>query len=69
MITTMQHPVRGSFDIPGFPVQLESSPVEMGPAPLLGEHNAEVLREWLSVSDVEIESLEKSGTLLRDEYA
>lgn len=40
-----------------------------GPAPHRGEHNAEILREWLSLSDAEIESLEKSRTLLRDEYA
>lgn len=40
-----------------------------GPAPHRGEHNGQVLQEWLSLSAVEIESLEKEGTLLRDDQA
>ena len=40
-----------------------------GPAPHRGEHNAEVLRDWLSAAPEEIERLEKDGVLLRDEYA
>ena len=63
MITTMQHPVRGSFDIPGFPVQLKSSPVEMGPAPLLGEHNAEVYRELLGLDEADLIRLRKEAVI------
>jgi|TARA_B100000315_G_scaffold251117_1_gene285358 formyl-CoA transferase len=51
MITTMDHPVRGSFDMPGFPVQLGDSPVEMKHAPLLGEHTTEVLQDILGLDE------------------
>jgi len=37
-----------------------------GPAPHRGEHNAEVLAEWLSLSKQQIETLEKTEVLLDD---
>lgn len=40
-----------------------------GPAPHRGEHNAEVLCEWLSLPAEELSSLEKAGVLLRDDSA
>ena len=38
-----------------------------GRAPHRGEHNAEVLREWLGLETAEIEGLEKSATLLAED--
>jgi formyl-CoA transferase len=61
MITTMHHPVRGSFDMPGFPVQLRDSVVEMKSAPLLGEHTAETLREPLGVDDEAYDRLKREA--------
>ena len=43
MVVTVQHPVRGEVRLPGFPVKLSASPAEFRPAPLLGQHNDEVL--------------------------
>ena len=40
-----------------------------GPAPHRGEHNREVLGEWLGLSDAEIESLAAAGVVLQDEAA
>jgi crotonobetainyl-CoA:carnitine CoA-transferase CaiB-like acyl-CoA transferase len=40
-----------------------------GPAPHRGEHNREVLGEWLGLSDAEVESLGEAGVVLRDEAA
>jgi crotonobetainyl-CoA:carnitine CoA-transferase CaiB-like acyl-CoA transferase len=37
-----------------------------GPAPHRGEHNAEVLNEWLGLSPVEVAGLEAAGVLGRD---
>ena len=38
-----------------------------GPAPHRGEHNREVLGEWLGLSEAEVESLGAAGVVLRDE--
>ena len=38
-------------------MQLSKSPTEVHPAPLLGQHNAEVFKEWLSIGPAELETL------------
>lgn len=38
-----------------------------GPAPHKGEHNADILRSWLGLSDAEITALAARGILTRDE--
>lgn len=58
MIGTMNHPVRGSFDMPGFPVQLQDSLVEIEPAPLLGQHTKEVLEDILGLTNEDLAELE-----------
>jgi crotonobetainyl-CoA:carnitine CoA-transferase CaiB-like acyl-CoA transferase len=42
----------------------EASTGVRGPAPRRGEHNAEVLRDWLELRSEEIEGLEESGALV-----
>ena len=63
MITTMDHPQRGKFKMPGFPVQLSDSPVDMEPAPLLGQHNAEVYKELLGLTEDDLVQLEQEAVI------
>ena len=53
MIVEVDHPGRGSFKTVGCPFRLSDSPVEITPAPLLGEHNGEILTELLAARELD----------------
>ena len=63
MITTMDHPRRGKFKMPAFPVQLADSPVEMKHSPLLGEHNSEVYGELLGLTEADLAELKDEAVI------
>ena len=58
MIAEVEHPVAGRLKIANSPLKLSRTPGEVrGPAPAFGEDSAAVLREWLGLSEAEIEAL------------
>ncbi len=59
IMQTMQHPVAGSYKMPGWPVRFGGRTPEVKPSPLLGQHTNEVLGEWLGLNADEIEQLGK----------
>lgn len=60
MIVELDHPVRGRHVTVGNPIKPSASPTRITPAPLLGQHRAEVLRE-LGYTDADIAALEADG--------
>jgi formyl-CoA transferase len=63
MIRTIEHPTRGSFTMPGCAVQMSDSPVDVQPAPLLGQHNGDILGSLLGLSQVDLANLKESGII------
>jgi CoA:oxalate CoA-transferase len=64
MFLEVDHPTAGSFKTVNFPVKFSETPggVE-GPAPVLGQHSAEVLREILGYSEEKIKQLAQDGVI------
>ncbi len=68
-VATVHDRVLGDFEVPGFPIRFSELPVDSSlPAPLLGEHNAEILKKHLGYSDDRIASLTSAGVLLSKPY-
>jgi len=64
IIETTQHPTAGTVRLPGFPVKLSESPGTLRtPAPLLGQHNEEVLTQLLGYTKEQVEDMKKSGVI------
>ncbi|SFI19257.1 CoA:oxalate CoA-transferase [Tindallia magadiensis] len=64
MILEMDHPKAGKMRVPGIPVKLSDTPGKIRrPAPLLGEHTEEILKEYFNYQDEEIEKLKENKIL------
>ena len=61
MVTTVEDPVAGPIPVLASP--FGSAALPPGPAPLLGEHTAEVLHAALGLGDDEIDALAEAGVL------
>ena len=62
-ITTIDHPTRGRIRLPSCPVRLSASPAVTTPAPLAGQHTADVLAEVLGLSKDEVAQLAQRGVV------
>jgi formyl-CoA transferase len=62
MIVEVEHPVRGPYLTAGNPIKLSASRVEISTAPLLGQHNLEILTE-LGYREAEIAALKEEGAI------
>ena len=63
MITEIEHQQRGTLTLPGCPIKLENSPVDITTSPLLGEHNAEVYGEIFGYGPEEIARLKEERVI------
>jgi crotonobetainyl-CoA:carnitine CoA-transferase CaiB-like acyl-CoA transferase len=65
-VRTVNDPILGEFKIPGFPLRFSGYPEELEfDAPMLGEHNASILEQYLGYTPARVIELEKSGVLHR----
>lgn len=59
----VEHPVRGEFVMPAFPVKMSNSHVAPKASPLLGQDNSGVLEGLLGYSSSQVEALKSQGVL------
>ena len=59
----IQHPKNGEFKMPAWPVRFGGEAPPVKPAPMLGEHNADVLTGWLGLSASEVAGLKDDGVI------
>jgi formyl-CoA transferase len=57
IIQEIRHPAHGPFKMAGWPVRFNGSPPPVKPAPLLGEHSGEALKDWLGMTDAQVAAL------------
>lgn len=68
MVRQVPDPILGEVTIPGFPFKFSASPAELDlRAPLLGEHNDEILTHSLSRSQESVVALYEQGVLHKGE--
>jgi crotonobetainyl-CoA:carnitine CoA-transferase CaiB-like acyl-CoA transferase len=62
---SLNHPVVGVQTYPGWPMRLASTPTRWhrSHAPLLGEHNEEILGKELGLSAEELDDLRKANVI------
>jgi crotonobetainyl-CoA:carnitine CoA-transferase CaiB-like acyl-CoA transferase len=62
-VRTIQDRFLGEFDIPGFPLRFSDYGELSLQAPTLGEHNAQILSDYLGYSDAQVGELQATGVL------
>lgn len=64
MFVEVEHPKAGKVKVPNFPVKFSESPGEIvASAPLLGQHNKEIMINLLRYSEEEVEQLRQNGVI------
>ena len=62
MVHTWNHPLAESVDLVASPMKLSATPVRTDlPPPLLGQHSAEVLQDWLGAGADRLSELRQRG--------
>ena len=60
---SMDHPERGSYKMPTWPVKVDGGHLSLPASPHLGEHVDSVLSEWIGMSAEEVEKLREDGAV------
>ncbi len=60
---TIEHPTRGEYKMPAWPVKMSACEVTLEPPPLLGADTEKILSDWLDMSPEEIRELGAAGAV------
>ena len=63
IIQAIQHPTNGTFRMATWPVRFDHKVVALKPAPLLGQHSDEVLKDWLGMNAEQVSALHTDKVL------
>jgi len=63
VVAQIEHPQRGPVVLPGDPIKMTGSHVELRPSPLLGDSNAEIFGGLLGLSEAELDRLQNAGVI------
>ena len=63
IMQTVEHPTTGQYKMPAWPVRFDGAPAKVKPSPLLGQHNGEVLGNWLGLGEAEVAALKTEGII------
>ncbi|MFB0543620.1 MAG: CoA transferase, partial [Candidatus Bathyarchaeia archaeon] len=64
MLVEVDQPKMGRIKVVNFPVKMSETPGEVvSAAPLLGQHNKEILTNYLGLTEDEVDQLIKSGVI------
>jgi len=63
IIQTIQHPGYGEFKTVAWPVHHDGKAASVVPAPLLGEHSHEVLKDWLGMTEDQLSELNTDNVI------
>jgi crotonobetainyl-CoA:carnitine CoA-transferase CaiB-like acyl-CoA transferase len=63
IIQHVEHPHRENFKMAGWPVRFDGRTAAVKPAPLLGQHSAEVLKDWLGMGEEQVAALRAEKVL------
>jgi CoA:oxalate CoA-transferase len=66
MVREVPHPFSGPLSTIATAPLFSRNPITVGRAPFIGEHNRPVLREFLGLSDAELDRLHEDGVLFQD---
>ena len=57
MMQKIDHPIRGPVTVPGWPLRMSDTKVELGIAPILGGDSEAIYGEWLGCSAAEVKDM------------
>ena len=61
IMQVMEHPKHEPFKMPAWPVRVDGKTAKVTASPILGQHVAEVLTNWLGMSASDVETLKADG--------